>query len=50
MKLEYSSDGANWTLAETGLFVPTTPTIKENILATPVTAQYFRFSSNSINM
>ncbi len=49
MKLEYSSDGINWTLAETGLFVPNTPTIKENILATPITAQHFRVSSNSVN-
>ncbi len=49
MKLEYSLDGINWTLAETGLFVPSTATIQENILATPVTAQYFRFSSNSVN-
>ena len=49
MKFEYSLDGVNWTLAETGLFIPTTATIKENILAAPIVAQYFRVSSNSIN-
>lgn len=49
MKLEYSLDGINWTLAETGLFIPTTATIKENVLNEPVVAQFFRISSESDN-
>ncbi len=45
LKLEYSDDGTNWTLAETGAFLPTSAIIEETVLAEPVVAQYFRVSS-----
>ncbi len=48
LKLEYSLDGVNWSLAETGAFIPSSAIIEETVLTAPITGQYFRISSNGL--